>query len=140
VSAVSGDETANPPLWQLLVVIPVTVLVVAAFISIPAHVGARRPAAETSKLNSLMRAKRHAPDYRSDGDRRRSEVTDTRSIDDSALAGLGHPSRHNDVARTVSATPGTDDPRLTTAIERRARFGDLERVTISTRRRWPWPC
>jgi hypothetical protein len=45
-------------------------------------------------------------------------VTDTRSIDDSALAGLGHPSRHNDGARTVSATPGTDDPRLTTAIER----------------------
>jgi hypothetical protein len=56
-------------------------------------------------------------------------VTDTRSIDDSALAGLGHPSRHNDVARTVSATPGTDDPRLTTAIERRAIFDDLERVT-----------
>jgi hypothetical protein len=56
-------------------------------------------------------------------------VTDTRSIDDSALAGLGHPSRHNDGARTVSATPGTDDPRLTTAIERRAIFGDLECVT-----------
>jgi hypothetical protein len=52
VSAVSGDETANPPFWQLPAVIPVTVLVMAAFISIPAHVGARRPAAETSKLNS----------------------------------------------------------------------------------------
>ena len=32
-------------------------------------------------------------------------MTDTRSIDDSAHASLGHPSRHNDVAKTVSATP-----------------------------------
>ena len=58
-------------------------------------------------------------------------MTDTRSIDDSALAGLGHPSRHNDVARTVSATPGTDDPRVTTAIERRAIFGVI-RVILSS--------
>jgi hypothetical protein len=31
-------------------------------------------------------------------------MNDTRSFDDSALASLGHPSRHN-VAKTVSATP-----------------------------------
>jgi putative ABC transport system permease protein len=45
-AAVSGDETANPPLWQLLAVVPATVLVVAALIAIPARLGARRPAAE----------------------------------------------------------------------------------------------
>jgi putative ABC transport system permease protein len=45
-AAVSGDETANPPLWQLLAVVPVTVLVVAALTTIPARLGARRPAAE----------------------------------------------------------------------------------------------
>jgi ABC-type lipoprotein release transport system permease subunit len=46
-AAVSSDETANPPLWQLLAVVPVTVLVVAALTTIPARVGARRPPAET---------------------------------------------------------------------------------------------
>jgi putative ABC transport system permease protein len=46
-AAVSGDETANPPLWQLLAVVPATVLVIAALTAIPARVGARRPAAET---------------------------------------------------------------------------------------------
>jgi ABC-type lipoprotein release transport system permease subunit len=45
-AAVSGDETADPPLWQLLAVVPVTVLVVAALTTIPARLGARRPAAE----------------------------------------------------------------------------------------------
>ena len=46
-AALSGDETASPPLWQLLAVVPVTVLVVAALTTIPARLGARRPAAET---------------------------------------------------------------------------------------------
>jgi ABC-type lipoprotein release transport system permease subunit len=46
-AAVSSDETANPPLWQLLAVLPVTVLVIAALTTIPARLGARRPAAET---------------------------------------------------------------------------------------------
>jgi len=45
VSAVSGDETANPPLWQLLAVVPGTVLVVAALTTIPARLAARRPTA-----------------------------------------------------------------------------------------------
>ena len=45
--AVGGDESANPPLWQLLAVVPVTVLVVAALTTVPARLGARRPAAET---------------------------------------------------------------------------------------------
>jgi len=35
-----------PPLWQLLAVVPATVLVVAALTAIPARVSARRPAAE----------------------------------------------------------------------------------------------
>jgi ABC-type lipoprotein release transport system permease subunit len=46
-AALSGDETANPPLWQLLAVVPATVVVIAALTAIPARVGARRPAAET---------------------------------------------------------------------------------------------
>ncbi|MGH9191795.1 MAG: FtsX-like permease family protein, partial [Acidimicrobiales bacterium] len=46
-AALSGDETASPPLWQLLAVGPVSVLVVAALTTIPARIGARRPAAET---------------------------------------------------------------------------------------------
>jgi putative ABC transport system permease protein len=46
-AAVSSDETANPPLWQLLAVVPVTVLVVAALTTIPARLVARRPPAET---------------------------------------------------------------------------------------------
>ncbi len=46
VAAVSGDETANPPFWQLLAVAPGTALVVAALTTIPARLAARRPAAE----------------------------------------------------------------------------------------------
>jgi ABC-type antimicrobial peptide transport system permease subunit len=45
-AAVSSDQTANPPLWQLLAVVPVTVLVVAALTTIPARLDARRPTAE----------------------------------------------------------------------------------------------
>jgi ABC-type lipoprotein release transport system permease subunit len=45
-AAVSGDETVEPPPWQLLAVVAVTVLVVAALTTIPARLGARRPAAE----------------------------------------------------------------------------------------------
>jgi ABC-type lipoprotein release transport system permease subunit len=46
-AALSGDETASPPLWQLLAVVPVTLLVMAALTTIPARIGARRPAAQT---------------------------------------------------------------------------------------------
>lgn len=42
----TGDETEIPPLWQLLAVVPVTVLVVAALTTIPARLAARRPTAE----------------------------------------------------------------------------------------------
>jgi len=41
-----GDGVTGPPLWQLLAVVPVTVLVVAALTTIPARLGARRPAAQ----------------------------------------------------------------------------------------------
>lgn len=41
-----GDDSANPPLWQLLAVIPVTALVVGALSTIPARLEARRPAVE----------------------------------------------------------------------------------------------
>jgi ABC-type lipoprotein release transport system permease subunit len=41
-----GDGVTGPPLWQLLAVVPVTMLVVAALTTIPARVGARRPAAQ----------------------------------------------------------------------------------------------
>jgi putative ABC transport system permease protein len=47
VAAVSSDDTTNPPLWQLLVVVPGTVLVVTALTTIPARLGARRSVAET---------------------------------------------------------------------------------------------
>jgi ABC-type lipoprotein release transport system permease subunit len=40
------DGVTGPPLWQLLAVAPVTVLVMAALTTIPARLGARRPAAE----------------------------------------------------------------------------------------------
>jgi putative ABC transport system permease protein len=46
-AALSGDETANPPPWQLLTVVPATVVVVAALTAIPARLGGRRPLAET---------------------------------------------------------------------------------------------
>jgi ABC-type lipoprotein release transport system permease subunit len=41
-----GDGVTGPPTWQLLAVVPGTVLVVAILTAIPARVGARRPAAE----------------------------------------------------------------------------------------------
>ena len=40
------STTAIPPLWQLLTVVPGTVLVIAALTAIPARLGARRPVAE----------------------------------------------------------------------------------------------
>jgi len=40
------DGVTGPPLWQLLAVVPVTVLVVAALTTIPARLVARRPTAE----------------------------------------------------------------------------------------------
>jgi putative ABC transport system permease protein len=46
-ASLSGDETANPPLWQLLAVVPATVLVAAVLTAIPARLGGRRPVAET---------------------------------------------------------------------------------------------
>jgi putative ABC transport system permease protein len=41
-----GGDGGGPPTWQLLAVVPGTVLVVAALTAIPARLGARRPAAE----------------------------------------------------------------------------------------------
>jgi ABC-type antimicrobial peptide transport system permease subunit len=41
-----GDGVTGPPTWQLLAVVPGTVLVVAALTAIPARLGARRPVAE----------------------------------------------------------------------------------------------
>jgi putative ABC transport system permease protein len=43
--AAVGDSTTLPPLWQLLSVIPLTVLAIAGLTAIPARVGARRPVA-----------------------------------------------------------------------------------------------
>jgi hypothetical protein len=60
VAAVSGDEAVYPPLWQLLAVVPVTVLVVAALTIIPARLGAHRPAAEASKPSSPDRSGEHS--------------------------------------------------------------------------------
>jgi putative ABC transport system permease protein len=40
------DGGPTPPLWQLLAVVPATVLVVAALTAIPARISARRPAGE----------------------------------------------------------------------------------------------
>ena len=40
------DSTTLPPLWQLLAVVPASVLVVAGLTAIPARIGARRPVAE----------------------------------------------------------------------------------------------
>jgi hypothetical protein len=45
-AALGGDETANPPVWQLVAVAPATVLAVVALTAIHARFGARRPAAE----------------------------------------------------------------------------------------------
>ena len=46
LAAVDPDQAGSPPLWQLLSVVPGTVLVVAALAAVPAVMGARRPAAE----------------------------------------------------------------------------------------------
>jgi putative ABC transport system permease protein len=46
ISLVDPDSTTLPPLWQLLAVVPGTVLVVAGLTAIPARIGARRPTAE----------------------------------------------------------------------------------------------
>jgi ABC-type lipoprotein release transport system permease subunit len=51
-AAVSDTDTIAPPLWQLLVVVPATALVIAVLTAIPARFGARRPAAE------ILRAER----------------------------------------------------------------------------------
>jgi ABC-type lipoprotein release transport system permease subunit len=45
-AAVSDSDTIAPPLWQLLVLVPATVLVIAVLTAIPARFGARRPAGE----------------------------------------------------------------------------------------------
>jgi putative ABC transport system permease protein len=47
--ALSDPDSATPtaPLWQLLAVVPCTVLVIAALAAIPARIGARRPVAQT---------------------------------------------------------------------------------------------
>jgi ABC-type lipoprotein release transport system permease subunit len=45
-AAVSDTDTIAPPLWQLLAVVPGTVLVVAGLTAIPARLGARRRIAE----------------------------------------------------------------------------------------------
>jgi ABC-type lipoprotein release transport system permease subunit len=44
--AAVGDSTTIPPLWQLLAVVPGTVLVVAALTAVPARISARRPTGE----------------------------------------------------------------------------------------------
>jgi ABC-type lipoprotein release transport system permease subunit len=44
--SVLSNEASHPPWWQLLAVVPVTVLVVAALSIVPARLGARRPAGE----------------------------------------------------------------------------------------------
>jgi putative ABC transport system permease protein len=47
IAAADPDATTPiPPLWQLLAVVPATVLVVATLTAIPARLGARRPVAE----------------------------------------------------------------------------------------------
>jgi ABC-type lipoprotein release transport system permease subunit len=51
-AAISDSDTTAPPLWQLLAVVPVTVLVIAVLTAIPARLGARRPVAE------ILRAER----------------------------------------------------------------------------------
>jgi len=44
--AVDPDETVLPPLWQLLAVVPGTVIAIAVLMAIPARISARHPAAE----------------------------------------------------------------------------------------------
>ena len=46
IKAADPDPTTTmPPLWQLLAVVPMTVLVVAVLTAVPARIGARRPVA-----------------------------------------------------------------------------------------------
>ncbi|MFI6522810.1 FtsX-like permease family protein [Spirillospora sp. NPDC050679] len=50
INAITGgdnDNVALPSLWQLLALVPVTVLVVAALTAVPARLGGRRPVADT---------------------------------------------------------------------------------------------
>lgn len=42
-----GDSTTLPSLWQLLAVVPATMLVIAGLTAVPARIGARRPVART---------------------------------------------------------------------------------------------
>jgi putative ABC transport system permease protein len=44
---VIAETPRIPPLWQLLVLIPVTMIVVVVLTAIPARSGGRRPVAET---------------------------------------------------------------------------------------------
>ena len=46
IAAVDPDSTTMPPVWQLLAVVPGTILVVAGLTAIPARISARRPIAE----------------------------------------------------------------------------------------------
>jgi putative ABC transport system permease protein len=46
LAAVDPDGTTMPPLWQLVGVVPGTVLVVAGLTAVPARISARRPVAE----------------------------------------------------------------------------------------------
>jgi putative ABC transport system permease protein len=46
IALVDPDKTTMPPFWQLLAVVPATVIVVAVLTAIPARAGARRPVAE----------------------------------------------------------------------------------------------
>lgn len=46
IEAVDTGDPTIAPLWQLLAVVPGTVLVIAALTAIPARLGARRPVAE----------------------------------------------------------------------------------------------
>ncbi|HET8950097.1 MAG TPA: FtsX-like permease family protein, partial [Solirubrobacteraceae bacterium] len=46
LAAVDPDETVLPPLWQLLAVVPGTVIAIAILTAIPARISARHPAAE----------------------------------------------------------------------------------------------
>jgi putative ABC transport system permease protein len=47
LAAVDPDAAPIPPLWQLIAVVPGTLLVVAALTMIPAHLAIRRPIATT---------------------------------------------------------------------------------------------
>ena len=50
INAIAGgdsDRATLPPVWQLLVVVLATVLVVAALTAVPARLGGRRPVTDT---------------------------------------------------------------------------------------------